>query len=99
MPVLLHPPLPYNPFSFESEPRLDSKSEVDSDLEPEVDWAEWGIHDEEVDPDEIAEQEDGEDEIESPLTPPARDIIPLIENDDSDREVETQGKKSRIDLA
>jgi hypothetical protein len=59
----------------------------DEDLEPEV-----------SDP-KMSELEDSEDEIEPPPTPLARDIVPLIDDDDIDREVEFLGKKGRVDLA
>jgi hypothetical protein len=42
---------------------------------------------------------DSEDNIEPPITPLARDIVPLMEDDDSDTEVETLRKKGRVDLA
>jgi hypothetical protein len=48
-----------------------------------------GIYDEKEDFDEIAKQEDGKDEIEHPPTLPAGDIVSLMEDDDSDKEVET----------
>jgi hypothetical protein len=101
---------------------------MESNLKLEVDWAEWGIHDKEIDPSkmepesepeanmsesegndedlepeasdpEMSEPEDSDDEIEPPPTPPARDVVPLMDDDDSNREVETLGKKGRVDLA
>jgi hypothetical protein len=40
-----------------------------------------------------------EDEIEPLATPPARDIVPLMDDDDLDREVVSLKKRGRVDIA
>jgi hypothetical protein len=77
-------------------------NKMEPELEPEIDLSEPEGSDEDLEPKafnhEMFEPEDSKDEIEPPPTPLTRDIVSLIEDDDSDREVKTQGRKHRINL-